>query len=193
MKNLILETGAGDNFDNVKKKAKELAKKNNKLVEFDFNGVKCIVSNETNLDALYRDYTKANLMEWKVIGPNCVKEYSKEVQDELDRRTAESEEKYEKEMQEYRRKEEEKKLSFNDKIKDEVFECSNEAILKDYEEKNQDPYGGRCVSYAKEWARAMQFEMKQGKKLYQVAQYTSSEADYDGITGFMLVVPIGER
>ena len=185
MKNLKFETGAGDNFDNVKKEAKELAKQKNKLVEFDFNGVTCIVSSETNLDSLYRDYKNAHLMEWKTVGPNCIKEYSEETKKELEKRTIESEEKYEAEMKKYREKEEKKKLSFNEKIENEVFECADEKLMNTYEEKNKDPYGGRCVSYAKEWARAMQFEMKQGKKLVEIAESTSHDADYDGITGFM--------
>ena len=185
MENLKMEANWGDNFNRVKQKAKELAAQKDKLVEFEFNGVICVVSSETNLDNLYRDYGNAHLMEWKTVGPNCLNEYDEVTKSELQRRTIESEEKHEKEAKAYREKEQKKKLSFNEKIANEVFECADEELMKTYEEKNKDPYGGRCVSYAKEWARAMQFEIKQGNKLVDIADATSREADYDGITGFM--------
>lgn len=41
------------------------------------------------------------------------------------------------------------------------------------------------VTYAERWARLMQKEMADGKKLEEVADATSSEADLEGITGFM--------
>lgn len=50
---------------------------------------------------------------------------------------------------------------------------------------NQDPYGARIYSYAKDWADLMEKAMAEGKKLEDVADSTSHTADYDGITGFM--------
>ena len=185
MKNIKLNTGAGDNFTNVAKEAKRLATSEKKLVEFDFNGILCVVSNETNLNYLYRDYCNAHIMSWNTIGHDCVNEYSEETEQELNRRRTAYEEAAELESKKYREEEAKKQLSFFEKIKNEEFSCSNPKLMKDYEDKNQDGYGGRCVSYAKEWARAMQAEMKQGKKLVHVAEYTSHEANYDGITGFM--------
>lgn len=51
--------------------------------------------------------------------------------------------------------------------------------------KNQDSYGARIMSYAEDWAFLMEEAMAAGKRLEDVADATSSEADYDGITGFM--------
>lgn len=50
---------------------------------------------------------------------------------------------------------------------------------------NTDAYGGRVISYAEDWANFMEREMSTGKKLEDVADATSREADTDGITGFM--------
>lgn len=52
-------------------------------------------------------------------------------------------------------------------------------------ERNQDAYGGRIYSYAKDWAELMEKAMAEGSKLEDVAQSTSHTADHDGITGFM--------
>lgn len=54
-----------------------------------------------------------------------------------------------------------------------------------YVENNTDPYGGRCVSYAKDWAELMEKSMHNGATLAVCAKQTSHEADTDGITGFM--------
>jgi len=50
---------------------------------------------------------------------------------------------------------------------------------------NTDPYGGRVISYAEDWANFMEREMAAGRKLEDVAEATSSEVDTDGITRFM--------
>ena len=187
MENLKLYTYGGDEFHRVCKKAKELSTEKGQFVEFDFNGVTCIVSKDTNLDYLYRDYCNAHIMEWASVGYDCVAEYTAEVQSELDERNKKHEEKQAQQEAEWRREKEENKSFFETKIKDELFQCSNASSLVEYEAKNTDSYGGRCVSYAKEWARAMQVEMATGKKLQDIAEPTSREADYDGITGLNYV------
>lgn len=50
---------------------------------------------------------------------------------------------------------------------------------------NTDDYGGRCISYADEWARLMESAMAQGQTIAGCAKELSHLADYDGITGFM--------
>lgn len=50
---------------------------------------------------------------------------------------------------------------------------------------NTDPYGGRVVRYAEEWARLMQARMSAGAAVPDCARETSHIADDDGITGFM--------
>lgn len=51
--------------------------------------------------------------------------------------------------------------------------------------KNTDPYGAGIYAYAKDWAELMEQEMREGKRLEDIAEETSQQADIDGITGFM--------
>lgn len=195
MKNIQFPTGAGDDFTRVSLKAKELALKlrNNERnftiqvpnVEFDFNGVKCILSYKTDPDLLYRDYCNAHRMEWETVGPDCVAQYSPEIQEELDKRTATAEKKYAEQRAQWDKEEKEKKAAFEAKVNGVEFECTDPEGLKANEEKNTDSYGARIIGYAKDWARLMQAGMAEGKKLEDIAEETSREADYDGITGFM--------
>lgn len=48
-----------------------------------------------------------------------------------------------------------------------------------------EPYGHRVITYAEDWANFMEREMAAGKTVAECAKATSSEADTDGITGFM--------
>jgi len=55
----------------------------------------------------------------------------------------------------------------------------------DWKAKNTDPYGGRIMEFAEDWANLMEARMVKGEKLEDIAKETSREADTDGITGFM--------
>ena len=63
--------------------------------------------------------------------------------------------------------------------------------LKDIEgwnksrEANTDPYGKAALDYAEGWAKLMQIEISKGNKLVSVAEKTSHELGFMGITGFM--------
>jgi hypothetical protein len=74
---------AGESFQMVAEKAKTIALEKGITVEFDFNGITCMVSKETDCELLYRDYGNAFRMEWKTVGPDCTESYSPEVQAEL--------------------------------------------------------------------------------------------------------------
>ena len=50
---------------------------------------------------------------------------------------------------------------------------------------NEDPYGRRCYTYAKDWADLMEARLAEGQSIADVADMTSRLADTDGITGFM--------
>lgn len=78
-----LKTYAGDSFDEISKKAKEVATKSKISVEFEFNGINCIVSESTILDCFYRDYSNAHLMGWGTVGPVCDLQYSPDTEIEL--------------------------------------------------------------------------------------------------------------
>ena len=51
-----IEANPGDDFTGVSERAKELSFEKSEIVEFDFNGITCLVGVVTNLDYLYRDY-----------------------------------------------------------------------------------------------------------------------------------------
>jgi hypothetical protein len=48
-----------------------------------------------------------------------------------------------------------------------------------------DAYSNRCVTYAEDWANLMETQLDQGRTVEQCAETTASEADTDGITGYM--------
>jgi len=78
--NLVIVTHAGEHFSTVADRAKEYflrlfnAKKT--PVQFDFNGITCVVTDKTNVKHLYRDYGNAWALGHKIVGPNCEPEIS---------------------------------------------------------------------------------------------------------------------
>lgn len=81
--NYKLNTGAGSTFTSVSEKAKQISTEQNIIVEFEFNGVICLVSKDTNLEWLYRDYANSWTMEWKEVGPDCLRQYNNKTKEEL--------------------------------------------------------------------------------------------------------------
>lgn len=183
--NYKVDTSIGNDFNIVAKKAKEIAIEKNVIAEFEFNGCICLVNSTTNLEWLFRDYMNHWTMDWKTIGTDCVSEYSDEVKVELEKRNKLKEQKRELEQIEYKKKEDAERLAFTLKTKDVIVEFSN---IEDWELgklKNTDGYGACIYEYAEGWAKLMQVEMSKGKLLKDVAEKTSFEMDFLGITGFM--------
>lgn len=192
----VIGTGAGDHWDGVSAKAKELAA-NGKNSIFDFNGITHIVSATTNLEHLYRDYCNSRYLETDTIGSDRVIEYDEALTAKIQDAKDKSQREHEAYMAEAAKEEEAKRQSILDRIKNVEMVVSNPTLWNEYKEKNTDSYGGRCVSYAEEWARLMQYELAKVTKGFQwtetalisafstIAERTSREADYDGITGFM--------
>ena len=183
--NYKLNTNAGNNFSTVSQKAKEISTKKNVTVEFDFNGIKCLVNKDTNLEWLYRDYSNSWTMDWKMVGPDCLPFYEAEVQEELEKRTKIKEEKRIKEEVKNRDKEEKERLAFEEKTKGIEVEINDSEAYKDWKSKNTDGYGAAIFQYAESWAKLMQVEMSNGKKLIECAEPTSFQLGFLGITGFM--------
>lgn len=183
--NYKVDTSICNDFNIVAKKAKEIAIEKNVIAEFEFNGCICLVNSTTNLEWLFRDYMNHWTMDWKTIGTDCVSEYSDEVKVELEKRNKLKEQKRELEQIEYKKKEDAERLAFTLKTKDVIVEFSN---IEDWElgkSKNTDGYGACIYEYAEGWAKLMQVEMSKGKLLKDVAEKTSFEMDFLGITGFM--------
>lgn len=180
-----MKTNWGGTFDDVALEAKATATRKSCIVEFEFNGVTCLVSSKTNLQWLLRDYLNSWTMAWKEVGPDCVKKYSKEVQKEFDEKKAAADEKQRIQDEKYRAEEAAEKELFNEKVKWIGIELSDVEGWKEFVEKNKDPYGAACVEYAESWARLMQSEFSKGKKIADCAKETSHQLGFLGITGFM--------
>jgi hypothetical protein len=180
-----LETYCGQNFDGVAKKAKEIAFEKNVTVEFEFNGCICLVNSETNLEHLSLDYSTHWIMEWKTIGPICYVEYPENIKREIDRRKKIRQEKAALELIEYNNKKNKEKQEFQDKING----IDLDLILSDEwasgKAKNTDGYGACIYEYAEGWGKLMQVEIAKGKELKDIAESTSYQMDFLGITGFM--------
>lgn len=182
--NYKLDTSAGNNFSTVSEKAKQIATEKNVTVEFEFNGVICLVDKHTNLDWLYRDYSNSWTMDWKTVGANCLPEYDKKTQGEFERRTKIREEKRAKEEAEYRAKEQKEREQFEAKVKGIELELSDVEGWNKSREVNSDGYGGAALDYAEGWAKLMQIEIAKGKSIAECYDYTQKGLGFLGITGF---------
>ena len=193
----VIGTGAGDHWNGVVEKAQALAAETGKLSMFEFNGTTVIVSATTNLEHLWRDKNDSSYLGVDTVGPDCVEEYDEATAEKINNAKAEQQRKWDEYAAEEARKDALKKQSIMDRIKNVEMAVSNPTLWNEYKEKNTDSYGGRCVSYAEEWARLMQAELAKVTKGFTwtepaynsafniIAERTSHEADYDGITGFM--------
>lgn len=190
MENIKLNPTCGSMFGNVAKEAQNTAT-DNQNCEFDFNGIKCVVDQNTNLDSLYRDYKNAWTMEWKTVGPNCVEEYHQTTINELKRRNDLSEAKAEIERKARKEKEDAEKKCFEDKIKGVKFDCIDLEKYNSWKDKNKDGYGAATFRYAEGWAKLMQLEMSNGEELKDIAEKTSFEMDFMGISGAMYGFSVG--
>jgi BioD-like phosphotransacetylase family protein len=83
MENLILKTSCGKTITCTIEEAKQMAKATKRTVEFDFNGIRCLVSENTRCENLLRDFENSFIMGWKTIGLECDWQYSPDVEIEL--------------------------------------------------------------------------------------------------------------
>jgi len=201
-KNFKLDPLCGSDFDSVSKQAKQIATDKNIVVEFDFNGVKCLVDKNTNAEWLYRDYRNSWTMDWKTVGPDCVEQYPIETQNLLEQLTKIREEKAAKDAEEYRKKEATEKAVFDAKINGVELELKDIESWNKSRETNTDSYGKVTLDYAEGWAKLMQLEINtQINKMKEYnrelsprfiqnvinvcAEKTSFEMGFMGISGFM--------
>lgn len=182
--NYKLDTRCGNTFDKVAENAKAIATEKQVTVEFDFNGVLCLVSAETNLDHLYRDYSNSWTMEWKTVGPDCVESYAREMQEEFEMRTKIREAESKKRQEEYAAKEKCEREAFQLEVEGVELELSDADGWKKSREVNSDGYGGAALDYAEGWAKLMQKEIANGKTVAECYEPTQKGLGFLGITGF---------
>lgn len=183
MQNLLIETYPGDTFAAVSAAAQSAATESQNA-QFSFNGITCIVSRDTHLGQLWQHYSDAHMMEWDTIGPVC-NPYSEDVQAEVDRKTAEREERQRQASKQYADKAAREKEAFLQKTAGVGMEFADREGWELGLSNNQDPYGKCIYEYAEGWAKLMQAEMSAGASLKDIAERTSHELGFMGITGFM--------
>jgi len=202
MENYKLETGAGDHFTRVAERAREIVLQKcsyfegtlDFTVEFDFNGIKCLVNKDTNLDWLYRDYCNAHLLTWKQVGADCKETYDPEIQAELERREKAEAERQEAQRAIWKAEADAKRQAFEEKVKGVKMRIRDRKGFNEWKanQKDEHGYGNAIFEYAEGWARLMQKEFSDRNienpdvtVMIAHADRCSREADVDGITGFM--------
>lgn len=154
-------------------------------VSFDFNGIECIVNQETNIENLIRDYRHAYLMDWKTIGPNPVDTYDHQTLELITTKKTENEKREEKRRQEYQKEQELKHQQAQEKIRNETMEIIDPEGYQAWKSKNSDGYGRACFTFAERWTLLMQVAIKNGESIDECADKLSHKADVEGITRFM--------
>jgi hypothetical protein len=185
MGNYKLKTHVGYHIQNVAQQAKDFANENDLVVEFDFNGVQCLVNKQTNADFLVRDFLNAHRMDWKTVGPDCVEVYSPEVEAELARRTEAASIRAIAQRALRDKKDESERALVANTINGVEFAVENEVGYAACKANNTDGYGHGIFEYTEIWARLMQERMSRGDSLIDCAEPTSFMMGYMGITGFM--------
>lgn len=183
-----LSTSIGDDINDCIQKAIKSARKDEYCM-FIFNGVCIIAAHDSNPDLIYRDWSRClsgYLHKNKIVGPYPIEKLSvaelesdAKIQAKKDKASQERQKKWDQETR--LKRVELGKLIVNDN----PFECSDTEKWQQCKDVNKDPYSARCVSYAEEWARAMQAKIREGQTVAKCAEPMSRLADYDGITGFM--------
>ena len=124
-------------------------------------------------------------MEWKIVGYDCVKQYDKETKSELKKRESIAAKKAAEERRQYKIQEDKERAAFKEKTAHVEMEFKSKSDWEIGLSKNKDGYGSCIYEYAEGWAKLMQAEMLEGKKLEDIAEKTSHEMGFLGITGFM--------
>jgi hypothetical protein len=181
MKTIKLESSLGSSIDTFSKKVKEQAVNENVIIEFDFNGILCRVSKNTNIDYLLRDYGNAHLMKWKTI--SGLTEYSEELKSEIKTKQEEQAEKSRLETIAYRKKEAEEKEAFHKLVKDVDFKVKDEKEYKEWKDKNKDGYSACIFEYAENWGKMLQTKLP-NDNLSLLMEDFDLQPNYLGITGF---------
>lgn len=189
-----LKTYVGNEITSAIKNAITDAQANGDECQFEFNGVTVVVSGASDPDLIYRDWSRGlsgYLGDNPTVGPYPKPELSEAekasdatIKAANDRKRAERQAEFDKEQAA-------KSLILQGALSVAgPIELIDEASWHLCKEKNTDPYGGRVIRYAEEWARLMQTRISNGETVAECADELSHLADDDGITGFMYGVAV---
>lgn len=196
MKNLYQETNgtwevyAGCNIEPTVIEAIRIADESRKRVTFKFNEVIVNVDGDSDPALILRDWSRAmnGYIPGNIVDAHPKATLSVEEVENDSRIQKENDERSRRAQEEYDRRQKEKEQAAEERIKSTpAFELKDgmEQEYQTYKEKNSDPYGGAVVTFGERWARLMQAEMAKGKKIAEMADQASHDADVEGITGFM--------
>lgn len=182
-----IDVMAGSNITGTIAEAISVARGLDTMMQFEFNGVTVSVRSDSNPELIQRDWSRSlNGYIGKNVGPNPNPVLTDEekasdvrIEEKNERRRQKSQAKYEAKAKAKQETVEAKLVGAPD------IELANAEGWQKFKEVNTDGYGGAVVTYSERWARLMQVEMANGKKLEDVADAASHEADLEGITGFM--------
>ncbi len=185
--NGVFDVMCGSNITSTIAEAITLATEQKRLIAFEFNGVVVKVDSGSEPKLIYRDWDRALC---GYIAKNVGPRPSPVLTDVEKVSDASIEAKNEERRQKRRAEYDKKACSHRERVEAKLantpaIELADEAGWQKFKDANTDGYGGGVITYAERWARLMQVEMANGKSLKEVAEATSSEADIEGITGFM--------
>lgn len=190
-KNLVLDASLGESVYTIFDQAKEWAIESGGTVEFDFNGVKCIVDQYSNGDFFKRYFHDSFKTGWKKIGPVYLEEYEVNTVIELELAKKANAEKEKQQRAERKKKDDEQRETFEAKTKGTSLRIIDQPFWDDMKAKNSDPYGAAIFEYAESWGKLMQVELSKQKSVKDCASETSCELGYLGITGYMYGAAVG--
>lgn len=178
----------GTIFEDVAKKAKQIAKQQQVTVEFNFNGITCLVSELTVPEWLFRDYMNAHIMEWKTVGPDCSMSYSADTEIELHTRKLDAAKKRKLQEEEMERSDQAAKAIIDKQIEGITILIHGDRVeeYKSYVANNSnDGYSRAVIDYGETWAKLMQLEISKGRTaIKDIAEECQKGLGYLGITGF---------
>jgi hypothetical protein len=180
-----LEPSPGSNINDVIPEAIRLAKSG--PFSFVFNDVSVTVHADSDPALIYRDWSRAlSGYITGAVGPYpsprlSAAELARDVEVE-----AQNEARREASRQRYEAEARTKREAAEARLADAPGIALADAGAWDtFKDANTDGYGGAVVTFAERWARLMQLGIAEGKRLEDIADPLVSEADLEGITGFM--------
>lgn len=186
MKTYRIEALGGDEITSTIEKAIGIAAIRDFEVQFNFNDVEVCARGDSNADLLYRDWSRAMAGSHDgAVGPYPPADLSVEQLARDEEVRIANENRLTESRQNYQREQDAKAAQCDAEIGSIPIDLADAAEWQKCKDANQDGYGGACVSFAERWARLMQVRMARGATVAEVAKQASSDADVEGITGFM--------
>lgn len=186
--NGIFEVSPGAEVTNTIHEAAERAQREGRAIVFDFNEIIVTVRADSDSALLVRDYHRAlSGYTDKHIGPYPAVELTDAEKAHDAAVEAQNEARRQRSQAEYDARQRAREAAAEAKLLDAppLDLIAPEAWRDWYDKQGDDGYGRAVFTFAERWARLMQVEIAQGARVADIADRLVSEADIEGITGFM--------